>query len=164
MSLGIFHQKLACVWVKPSQGHHFRQKVARRCHLRFWKSDSAEHLAMMRGKQKIKRRIFSQQNTHLSILLTKNSFPFQYADTGGYNITPLGATGPSDPHNIYATAASNHPPDPQQMSALNFFAGAATGSQVVGGYPATPAALMPLLGGGDQDSEQLKQQKELIYG
>ena len=78
MSLGIFHQKLACVWVKPSQGHHFRQKVACRCHLRFWKSDSAEHLAMMRGKtkKKLKGAFLANKIHTFPFLLSKNLFLF----------------------------------------------------------------------------------------
>jgi hypothetical protein len=68
--------------------------------------------------------------------------------------------------NLYGTPTGpTHPPDPQQLSNL-FFAG-----QVPGGagaaYPATPQALMgSIVGAGDTnatESEQLKQQKELIY-
>uniref|UniRef100_A0A183BQ72 Homeobox protein unc-62 n=1 Tax=Globodera pallida TaxID=36090 RepID=A0A183BQ72_GLOPA len=97
----------------------------------------------------------------------------QYGDLSGYNITPLGGasegtSSAGESSQMYTTTSSLDQQQHQYSSALNLFA--------TGAYPATPAALMhsamgPLLGGGgalgmlsgNDESEQLKRDKDLIY-
>ncbi|KAL3112452.1 hypothetical protein niasHT_015937 [Heterodera trifolii] len=101
----------------------------------------------------------------------------QYGDPSCYSITPLGTASSEgtsaavDNSQLYTSSSSldhHHQQHHQYSSALNLFAS--------GAYPATPAALMhsamgPLLGSGgtlgvlsgNEESEQMKRDKDLIY-